>query len=295
MFDNLTPQPNNNPAGKTASSDNENEVNNDRPPSLINEKSRISGLGSSELEDIFAGTENQSVPSGPTAAMTSPAANLATPPGNHPLPPTSPQMPVAETPKAMEPEWSKKMIIGIIVVFVLIVILVGMMVLAYFKSASFDENLAPLDNAVPADTGADSSASEADLPGDVMLDANLAGDNMDDKISENENTGGVSSENAGDAMTPPVDDSMPSTEGVFAEALDSDNDGLSDAEEARLGTDINSADTDNDGLFDREETYVYITNPVNSDTDGDGFSDGEEVRNGYNPNGEGKLYELPEF
>ncbi len=42
--------------------------------------------------------------------------------------------------------------------------------------------------------------------------------------------------------------------------VDSDNDGLSDEEEKRLGTD-----------------------PQNPDTDGDGYTDGEEVRNGYSP------------
>lgn len=47
---------------------------------------------------------------------------------------------------------------------------------------------------------------------------------------------------------------------------DSDNDGLSDEEEIKYGTDIN-----------------------NPDTDGDGYLDGEEVRNGYNPKGAGKL------
>jgi hypothetical protein len=73
---------------------------------------------------------------------------------------------------------------------------------------------------------------------------------------------------------------------------DTDQDGLPDEEEVRIGTDINSVDSDNDGLFDREEVDVYITDPLNSDTDGDGFKDGDEVSNGYNPKGAGKLYEI---
>jgi len=48
--------------------------------------------------------------------------------------------------------------------------------------------------------------------------------------------------------------------------VDSDNDGLSDAMEHRLGT-----------------------NPRNPDTDTDGYQDGAELQNGYNPNGPGKL------
>lgn len=75
--------------------------------------------------------------------------------------------------------------------------------------------------------------------------------------------------------------------------LDTDSDGLTDAQERTLGTDINNADTDNDGLFDGEEYKIYKTDPLNLDTDGDTFSDGIEVHNGYNPKGSGKLLELP--
>lgn len=73
---------------------------------------------------------------------------------------------------------------------------------------------------------------------------------------------------------------------------DSDSDGLSDSEEMILGTNASSVDSDNDGLFDREEVKVYKTDPLNPDTDGDGFLDGNEVRDGYNPNGAGRLYEI---
>ncbi|MBU0646828.1 thrombospondin type 3 repeat-containing protein [Patescibacteria group bacterium] len=71
--------------------------------------------------------------------------------------------------------------------------------------------------------------------------------------------------------------------------VDSDQDGLTDDEERLLGTDPNASDTDNDGLSDREELKVYNTNPLSADTDGDGYKDGDEVKNGYNPNGAGKL------
>jgi len=49
---------------------------------------------------------------------------------------------------------------------------------------------------------------------------------------------------------------------------DSDNDGLSDEDEIKYGTDINNPDTDNDG-----------------------YKDGDEVKDGYNPLGVGKLIE----
>lgn len=75
--------------------------------------------------------------------------------------------------------------------------------------------------------------------------------------------------------------------------VDSDGDGLSDTEEQSLGTDPQKADTDSDGLFDREEVKVYKTDPLKADTDNDGFTDGVEVQSGYNPNGTGKLLQLP--
>lgn len=75
--------------------------------------------------------------------------------------------------------------------------------------------------------------------------------------------------------------------------IDSDNDGLTDAEEKVLGTNPNNPDTDGDGLFDGEEVKVYHTDPLNPDTDGDGFKDGAEVKAGYDPKGPGKLIRIP--
>jgi hypothetical protein len=47
-------------------------------------------------------------------------------------------------------------------------------------------------------------------------------------------------------------------------------------------------DSDNDGLTDAEELRIN-TDPQIFDTDKDGFGDGAEVNSGYNPLGEGKL------
>jgi hypothetical protein len=73
---------------------------------------------------------------------------------------------------------------------------------------------------------------------------------------------------------------------------DTDQDGLTDEEEINFGTDPNNSDTDEDGLFDRDEVKIYKTDPLNPDTDGDGYSDGTEIKAGYNPNGDGRLYEI---
>lgn len=59
---------------------------------------------------------------------------------------------------------------------------------------------------------------------------------------------------------------------------DSDQDGLSNAQEATLGTDPNNPDSDADGLRDGDEVLIYGTLPLNRDTDGDTLSDGDEVK-----------------
>jgi len=78
---------------------------------------------------------------------------------------------------------------------------------------------------------------------------------------------------------------------AIAAPKDSDDDGLTDEEEAALGTNPNAVDSDSDGLFDREEVKVYGTDPLKADTDGDGYSDGVEVKGGFNPLGWGKLFD----
>ncbi|MDD5110040.1 MAG: hypothetical protein PHI63_02390 [Patescibacteria group bacterium] len=52
-------------------------------------------------------------------------------------------------------------------------------------------------------------------------------------------------------------------------------------------------DTDGDGLSDFQEHNVYGTNWLKADTDGDGFLDGVEVKNGFDPNGPGRLPNMP--
>jgi thiol-disulfide isomerase/thioredoxin len=65
-------------------------------------------------------------------------------------------------------------------------------------------------------------------------------------------------------------------------AADNDGDGLTNAEEAEFGTDLNVADTDGDGLGDLEE-YEAGTDGTNPDTDADGYSDYHELLEGKDP------------
>jgi transglutaminase-like putative cysteine protease len=54
---------------------------------------------------------------------------------------------------------------------------------------------------------------------------------------------------------------------------DTDQDGLSDKAEAKLGTDPVLADTDGDSLTDYAEAVKYGTNPLKADSDGDSIPD----------------------
>jgi hypothetical protein len=65
---------------------------------------------------------------------------------------------------------------------------------------------------------------------------------------------------------------------------DTDSDGLTDADEAALGTDPNNADSDGDGLPDGREVNDLGTNPLNTDTDSDGLTDGLEIDHSTDPN-----------
>lgn len=75
----------------------------------------------------------------------------------------------------------------------------------------------------------------------------------------------------------------PSSNGIFnlnvafeLEAVDSDGDGLTDAQESALGTDANNVDSDGDGLVDGGGGVVTVAiYPGGIDSDGDGFVDGE--------------------
>ena len=78
--------------------------------------------------------------------------------------------------------------------------------------------------------------------------------------------------------TPPAGAEVPPSTNV-----DSDSDGLSDAEEVYItGTGPQNRDTDGDGVPDGLEV-LYRMNPLDPDMDKDGVNDGDEIRASTNP------------
>jgi eukaryotic-like serine/threonine-protein kinase len=71
------------------------------------------------------------------------------------------------------------------------------------------------------------------------------------------------------------------TVGIAFLNSDPDNDGLSNAREAKYDTNPNNPDTDNDGLPDGLEVDSYHTDPKNQDSDGDTWTDGYEINTSH--------------
>ncbi|MEM7083187.1 MAG: OmpA family protein [Pseudomonadota bacterium] len=128
--------------------------------------------------------------------------------------------------------------------------------------------------------------SNPDTDGDGLTDGDevnqtgpLAGIGSTDPLDVDTDDGG-----AGDGTEVLSDGTNPTAgNGADDVSIDTDMDGLSDAQEMLLGTDPNDADTDNDGIPDGAEVGAdgvldpNDTDPLDADTDDDGVSDGDEV------------------
>lgn len=64
--------------------------------------------------------------------------------------------------------------------------------------------------------------------------------------------------------------------------VDSDNDGLTNAEEYTIGTSPTDSDSDGDGISDSDE-ISFGTDPADEDSDNDLIPDGQEIQGGTNP------------
>jgi hypothetical protein len=79
------------------------------------------------------------------------------------------------------------------------------------------------------------------------------------------------------ATPPPATPPPAPTEAPPADTADDDGDGLTNTQEAQIGTDPANPDTDDDGISDGQEVSVIGTNPLVQDTDGDLLYDGGEL------------------
>jgi Bacterial TSP3 repeat len=70
---------------------------------------------------------------------------------------------------------------------------------------------------------------------------------------------------------------------ICGDAADPDKDGLTNAQEYKLGTDPNNPDSDQDGLADGDEVNVFASDPLNSHTANDPkHSDADFIKGGFN-------------
>jgi cell wall-associated NlpC family hydrolase len=100
-------------------------------------------------------------------------------------------------------------------------------------------------------------------------------------------TTGTAADHLGAPGAPGADGDDPGAPPDLHSALlagpDADHDGLTDALEAILGTEVHDADTDHDGISDAHELLVDGTDPLHADTDHDGLTDAQELALGFDP------------
>ena len=219
------------------------QIENGVPKEKIRDFLVSSGLENAIIEEAFTTVDSNVTD---TPAETPVAATVNVEPNNNGTTVTSNEQPVEKPIQEIKPigvKMPKKnliVLIGIGVVLVIGIILVGFKFMMPPKNVV--ENLPEESQVTTNDTN-----------------ENVVEDNNEETVVDETQTQPVVEEpvNQEPEIIPEV---------IIDVTLDTDNDGLTDINEAGYGTDIN-----------------------NPDTDGDGYKDGEEVLNGYNPNGEGKL------
>jgi hypothetical protein len=124
-------------------------------------------------------------------------------------------------------------------------------------------------------------ASSVDLSGVFEIPSDETADTVAESAT-NEDGSTPTTAAPGPAPTTPAPGGPTTT--VDPATADIDGDGLSGADEALRGTDVDDPDSDDDGLDDSFEVFESGTNPVDPDGDGDQLSDGAEIAGGTNPN-----------
>ena len=156
----------------------------------------------------------------------------------------------------------------------------------------------------PIDSDSDGKIDALDTEDSQSLDQD--GDGLTDKLEAQLHTNPTNADSDGDGIDDakevgpnillPLDKDL---DGIIdaldiVDDSDTDNDGLTDTQEQKLGSDPKEADTDNDGINDREEIGINIDDPLDTDADGvinildkdddnDNLSTRYEMRIGTNP------------
>jgi len=233
------------------------------PPSPMAPKMTMS-----EPEDILADVDlSQAAVKGPTQPVVRPGSPVPPLPINRPISPLKPVM-APTRPLGLSKEDKEPVKGGIIKIIILIIVILaavgGLAAAGWYSYKLISKSTVPAVNT-------NQTAVNANQAAPVVPAATAP---------------------ATTTATPPANAEPIVNSAPPAAPVDTDRDGLTDAEEALYGTDPNKADTDADGLTDRDEVKVYDTDPLKPDTDGDSYLDGEEVINGYDPNGPGKLLKI---
>jgi hypothetical protein len=165
------------------------------------------------------------------------------------------------------------------------------LVAALKGDASFDDGSSVSEGRIVARANGSTSATLTADTGDAVIGYVVVSPSLDPKTlgvtTGNNANSGVNRGNTGSTTTsaqPPsqpattTDDTPPAPEPTTPpDTTDSDGDGLTDSEEATLGTNPDNPDTDVDGLSDGQEVHDFGSDPLLTDTDRDGLSDGDEV------------------
>ena len=248
------------------------------------ETKEAGAVPSTGAEDIFSDTDKTSQAQvAPIGAVKSPAT-----PSAQPGPPTAlsggklqpasalvPSAPSSQITGA--PESATKKFIIIVALSLVFIVIVGVGYMFFRNSQATAPEVPELGSPTEAET----------IPPEEDNSIPLVEEEIESTppkdIEEEEDTGGFFQDfrdkSIESALNPIVDPAK----------TDTDQDGLSDAQEYEINTNPRLVDSDNDGLSDWEEYAIFGTDPINKDSDSDGYSDGEEVQNGYDPNGSGKL------
>lgn len=193
----------------------------------------------------------------------------------------------------------KKVIIGIAAAVVVILLIVGAVVILRRRAAPIDGAVPPApagtNEAVPPDPEPEKIPWVPPVPAEDELpfvaappDQSTAVEpNVDRPLSDEEKKANGFPESwtvhyRTSAM--PADGTNPTWEYVVvSKPSDTDDDGLSDEEEEKYGTDPQKADTDGDGLWDGAEVNNAGTDPLRADTDGDRVNDSQEIEQKRDP------------